>query len=539
MGSKKSAAKIVAKIGSEIEMTKVQNLRLRGRTFYYHRDLPKDVRHLFNGASQRWVSLRTSDFQEAKRKCLERTLEDDQLIHSARNASANHETVFTEDYLDELVQAWKTEWLRSDEQLRMKGQINSGEVKLAGVAHSPESLKKLISLEITRGREGIAPIIVEGWLEAQSIPMSKELESFMLLCYKTRQAILEGLSIISQRTKGDLVPSPPAIKPKKPKQVATLQAMIEPWMVRQKPKESSIREFKRSAQRFSELHPKLLLEDIEAIHIVEFRDHLSSKGLSPASVEKSMNVIKALLNIAVERNVIKFNPASRVKPPKATVREQDRRQPFDTNQLNMLFSSPAYVGGKVSGGGKGPVAYWLPLMGLFTGARIEELCQLRLEDILEEDGVPYIFIRRKHKDQDTKTDSSVRRVPIHAELIRLGFFRYVEIQKERKREWLFHQLVPDVHGDRSGNWSKWFHRYLREQVGIHDKTVVFHSFRHTFKATCRECSITEEIHDALTGHTNGSVGRSYGGSLFPLRPLSEAIKKYELKGVKLPLPFKT
>lgn len=288
MGSKKSAAKIVAKIGSEIEMAKVQNLRLRGRTFYYHRDLPKDVRHLFNGASQRWVSLRTSDFQEAKRKCLERTLEDDQLIHSARNASANHETVFTEDYLDELVQAWKTEWLRSDEQLRMKGLINPGEVKLAGVAHSPESLKKLISLEITRGREGIAPIIVGGWLEAQSIQMSKELESFTLLCYKIRQAILEGLSIITQRTKGDIVPSPPVIKPKKPKQVSTLEAMIEPWMVRQKPKESSIREFKRSAQRFTEFHPKLLLEDIEAINIVEFRDHLSSKGLSPASVEKSM-----------------------------------------------------------------------------------------------------------------------------------------------------------------------------------------------------------------------------------------------------------
>lgn len=164
MGSKKSAAKIVAKIGSEIDMKRVQNLRLRGRTFYYHRDLPKDVRHLFNGASQRWVSLRTSDFQEAKRKCLERTLEDDQVIHSARNASANHETVFTEEYLDELVQAWKIEWLRSDEQLRMKGLISPGEVKLAGVAHSPESLKKLISLEITRGREGIAPIIVGGWL---------------------------------------------------------------------------------------------------------------------------------------------------------------------------------------------------------------------------------------------------------------------------------------------------------------------------------------------------------------------------------------
>jgi integrase len=38
----------------------------------------------------------------------------------------------------------------------------------------------------------------------------------------------------------------------------------------------------------------------------------------------------------------------------------------------------------------------------------------------------------------------------------------------------------------------------------------FHSFRHTFKRACREAGISEEIHHALTGHSGGGVGRSYG-----------------------------
>ncbi|MBF6618032.1 MAG: site-specific integrase [Candidimonas sp.] len=146
-------------------------------------------------------------------------------------------------------------------------------------------------------------------------------------------------------------------------------------------------------------------------------------------------------------------------------------------------------------------------MALFSGARVEELCQLRLDDFSEDGGIPFFFIRRKHEEQDTKTSSSIRRVPVHLILIRIGLLSYVERLREAKDDWLFPLLVTDVKGNRSGNWSKWFGRYLRDTVKIKDPAIVFHSFRHTFKDICRACSIPGDVHDAITGHRSGSVGR--------------------------------
>lgn len=93
---------------------------------------------------------------------------------------------------------------------------------------------------------------------------------------------------------------------------------------------------------------------------------------------------------------------------------------------------------------------------------------------------------------------------------------------------MFSSLKPASDGTRTGNWSKWFGRYLRETVKIVDSRLVFHSFRHTFKNRCRQAGVPEDIHDALTGHVNNSVGRSYGGQ-YPLKPLVEAVKKIDIQ----------
>ena len=42
---------------------------------------------------------------------------------------------------------------------------------------------------------------------------------------------------------------------------------------------------------------------------------------------------------------------------------------------------------QASKGGAGEAAYWLPLLALFTGARLEELAQLRVSDLASEEGL--------------------------------------------------------------------------------------------------------------------------------------------------------
>ena len=57
----------------------------------------------------------------------------------------------------------------------------------------------------------------------------------------------------------------------------------------------------------------------------------------------------------------------------------------------------------------------------------------------------------------------------------------------------------------------------------------FHAFRHTFKTACRAARIEEELHDAITGHSGGGVGRSYGS--FPLEALNADIQLIDYKGL--------
>jgi len=154
---------------------------------------------------------------------------------------------------------------------------------------------------------------------------------------------------------------------------------------------------------------------------------------------------------------------------------------FDFDDLKKLFHSDEYL----RGGHKKASNYWCPLIALFTGARSNEICQLTLDDIKSEEvngqTINYIDINRED-EKDTKNTSSIRPVPIHAELVKLGFLDYVNTHKANGEK----QLFPDVkleNGVYNRALSRWFRDTYRPSCGVEsfrpDKRKVFHSFRHT------------------------------------------------------------
>lgn len=68
-----------------------------------------------------------------------------------------------------------------------------------------------------------------------------------------------------------------------------------------------------------------------------------------------------------------------------------------------------------------------------------------------------------------------------------------------------------------------------EGIGVTGRAKVLHSFRHLFKDRCREADLGEELHDALTGHSGGRVGRDYGAG-FSVRRLAEGMARIEFPG---------
>lgn len=132
-----------------------------------------------------------------------------------------------------------------------------------------------------------------------------------------------------------------------------------------------------------------------------------------------------------------------------------------------------------------PYQVWIAPIGLYTGARLGEICALRLEDFGEEDGITYIQFNdkeRKDKTRKGKTKNAVRRIPIHNQLVQLGLLKFVEKMRKADPELTKGRLFPECtkiknHGYRKAA-SDWFGVFL-DHLGITGREFVFHTWRHT------------------------------------------------------------
>jgi integrase len=190
---------------------------------------------------------------------------------------------------------------------------------------------------------------------------------------------------------------------------------------------------------------------------------------------------------------------------KKTHLDNEERDPFSRDDLKKIFGSKQYLEGRH----KDVAHFWVPLLGLFTGARENELCQLYVDDVYQA-GDFWCVDLNKEDDKKQKNLISARVVPIHSVLIELGFVDFVNDLKERNVERLFMGLRKTRDGYAT-NFSKWFNRtYLNKRncnVGNDpDEKKSFHSFRHTFMNYYKQQSeVNMDLVSELAGHKSGST----------------------------------
>jgi integrase len=211
------------------------------------------------------------------------------------------------------------------------------------------------------------------------------------------------------------------------------------------------------------------------------------------------------------------------------------------HHLAWLFAAPIYTGCKSASRiyerGDHFVRdhrYWLPLLGLWTSARLGELCQLLLSDIREIDGVWCLEIKAGG-EKHVKSRAAERRVPIHPELKRLGFIEHVQQLQRQGTIRLFPEIEPGPGGDLSDTISKWFGRLLRltlSKEAVSADGLTFHSFRHTVKDALRAARVDERVQDALIGHETDHVSSQYGEGYQVPRLFAE-ISKMRHEGLDL------
>jgi integrase len=385
-----------------------------------------------------------------------------------------------------------------------------------------------------------------------------------------REAYVKSIEAIAQRDKGEVVETPEFVEPQQPSSssTGTLSAAYEGWKKSAARAAYTLWRFNYAVDRFKELHD-LPVAQIKRPHVLRFREalqemplrrtgklrtatlpelvawskeHGSVQRLSAETVNVMLGSVQAVCvwaqnNGLIPEDVAWSDPFSRMRLPT----RGRRREPWALEELRTLFGSTIFTQGHRPVGGKGEAAFWLPLMALFTGARLNELAPLTAADVITDPATDIVAINIKEDREQgrrLKTIGSARLVPIRPELTRIGFLKFVDWMRlaAGQQARLFPLLVPGSKGGFGDAWSNWFGDY-KQRLGIKNKAIVFHSFRHGFKDAARAAHVSEELHDALTGHAGSSVGRTYGSRdmvrRFGLETLADAVNKVKYPGLDL------
>ena len=223
-----------------------------------------------------------------------------------------------------------------------------------------------------------------------------------------------------------------------------------------------------------------------------------------------------------------------------TKRDRNQRPPTSLEDLRKLFALPIFTGCQRHRGGTGQAVlrarftpgpaiihdafYWVPLLIYYTGARREEICKLRPNDFRELDGIAFIQIDETETGR-VKNHGSIRAIPLHRELLRLGLFDFVEECRRRGQDVLFPELRPTNKVQKFGDVF-----YKRAWVNIRGKGSLsshadIHGTRHRFSTALKDQKVESEFRGDLLGHVGKTITEERYSEAAGLQLLKEVIDR--------------
>ncbi|MBD4889658.1 tyrosine-type recombinase/integrase [Xanthomonas citri] len=217
------------------------------------------------------------------------------------------------------------------------------------------------------------------------------------------------------------------------------------------------------------------------------------------TMAKHRQRLSVFLVSLVDGKHLAVNPLAGIRAI-ATPDSEDTGSPFTDAELKAILDPVEFP----KWASKYPHRWFGPILGLYSGARVNEIAQLRLEDIDTIDGVPGFFVRKIGKQQSIKNKHSRRFIPLAQPVIDCGFLTYVEEARQAGVERLFPDLPNSTGLGYGRQLSRQFSVYIKRQ-GVSEKGQGFHGFRHTIASKLDEAGVSASAIAAITGHGTGQT----------------------------------
>lgn len=253
----------------------------------------------------------------------------------------------------------------------------------------------------------------------------------------------------------------------------------------------------------------------------EFLAQEHSEKLTIKSINVIVEAISGMFTWAVNEGLLTQNPAKglSLKDKQPVI---EKRDCFTDEDIKKIFFNGNYVLSNF----KNPAHYWVPLISLYTGMRLEEVCQLHCKDIYQDDGLWVIDITEEGhdglNDKILKTSNAKRKIPVHDYLVRIGLIQYRDESLKSGQIRLFYQLNKTEKSPKYGKQVGKSFSDLVKKYQIEGKKS-FHSLRHYFSNFFKLRDLHTDMFTEVFGHEQKNLAARQYGDRFPIKDIYEKL----------------
>lgn len=263
------------------------------------------------------------------------------------------------------------------------------------------------------------------------------------------------------------------------------------------------------------------------------QDKIGIKTIQNYTIPIRNTISYAIDNKIIDNNIFdifKYKISNKIKI-------ENKGKPFDINDLNRLFNTDIFTLKKFNRNYK----FWILVILLYTGARRNEICDLKTSDFIKIDGV-YCF-----KITDSKTIAGLRTIPIHYKLIDIGLVDFINFKIKNNCEYIFDELIENKSNSsrpttRGNAVSKWFNNssandnrngYL-DICNINHNGKRLHSFRNTFINCLKQQGVEIYVIKQIVGHSTNDITNDVYSEPYNIKILKNHIDKLHYQDNKFP-----